>query len=217
MGRPSRRRRLRPQRIDGVRDVREVSGDCVLRGPSAAARSTAGGGARSYGRYGGTWAEWRLPRRMGTFNDVLGFFWDTFNVRADRTLWRHRRSDELWSAAPPTRARCCPPRPTGSIRSSTVWSPPATPTSRSTSSRAATASRASPRLRVEHPHVHAAHHRPRDVLGQQHGGRERQLRPGRAVWRRRPRPGRLRASAHRGARPHRRRPDRRGHASGPAR
>jgi hypothetical protein len=92
-------RRLRPQRIDGVRDVREVEGDCVLSGPDSGGSIYCWGWSAIF-TYGGTWAEWRLPRRMGTFSDVLGFVYGGFNVRADRTLWRHRRSDELWTHDP---------------------------------------------------------------------------------------------------------------------
>jgi len=91
-------RRLRPQRIDGVRDVRELGGHCVLAGPEGGGSIYCWGwGAVSvYGGFSGTWAEWRLPRRMGTIGDVLGFVHGGFNVRADRTMWWHQRADELW-------------------------------------------------------------------------------------------------------------------------
>ncbi|MFO0610501.1 MAG: hypothetical protein U0324_45490 [Polyangiales bacterium] len=91
-------RRLRPQRIDGVRDVREIGGQCVLAGPEGGGSIYCWGRSTlsSYGGPGGTWAEWRLPRRMGTIGDVLGFVYGGFNVRADRAMWWHQRSDELW-------------------------------------------------------------------------------------------------------------------------
>lgn len=92
--------RMRPQRIEGVRDARELQytgqwGICVLAGPES------GGTIYCWGRgallsFEGAWNEWRYPRRMGTFTDVLSLAQSSGCVRADRRYWEFRLRDADW-------------------------------------------------------------------------------------------------------------------------
>lgn len=98
--------RLRPQRILGVTDVRDLQwggeqGTCVLAGPDAGGSVYCWGRTAFwvYGTGGGrddSWPRWCHPRKMGTFEDVLSLAQSQACVRADHAYWVFDWMDTAW-------------------------------------------------------------------------------------------------------------------------
>lgn len=98
--------RSRPQRIDGVRDVREVqsrggAGLCVIAGPEDRGELYCWGRG-AYNFYGAIWSdswdEWRYPHRIGPYSDIRSFTQYGTVIRADNTEWAwDGHAGELWT------------------------------------------------------------------------------------------------------------------------